>query len=293
MRNEKIIVSLTTWKPRIGNIPTVLDTIFKQTKIPDKVVLNLSFDENIPGEVQNYLDCHNVEVFRVADTKVYKKLIPTLLRYPDDCIISIDDDFLYPETMIEDFWKAHLRFPDFPISGNTIVLFGMQCHCGCASLTKADFFGEYLPMIDNTLMENCLSDDIVYTFLSTKNHHPYLRSKCLYFDNMESYNPADSYTESNLKQGIVGNSYTYLTKRFGRISPCDVLFGYSEYDNIFDTIKDIGIYHYMEVCKSTYSYRIGYALLSPFIFIRKKLLLCKRSLRRFVVRISQSTFAGA
>lgn len=200
MSSEKIIVSLTTWKPRIGNIPVVLDTIFDQTKRPDKVVLNLSFDEIIPDDIQDYIDHHNVEIFRVPDTKVYKKLIPTLLRYPDDCIISIDDDFLYPKTMIEDFWETHLRFPDSPISGNAVVLFEMQCHCGCASLTKAEFFGKYLPMIDAALMENCLSDDIVYTFLSTKNKHPYLRTEHQYFENMESYNSVISYTESTLEK---------------------------------------------------------------------------------------------
>lgn len=271
MSSEKIIVSLTTWKPRIGNIPVVLDTIFDQTKRPDKVVLNLSFDEIIPDDIQDYIDHHNVEIFRVPDTKVYKKLIPTLLRYPDDCIISIDDDFLYPKTMIEDLWETHLRFPDSPISGNAVVLFEMQCHCGCASLTKAEFFGKYLSMIDAALMENCLSDDIVYTFLSTKNKHPYLRTEHQYFENMESYNSVISYTESTLEKKIIDNSYAYLTKRFGRIPFNEIYSGYSKYDNAFDVIKDISAIHGMEVCKSTYSYRVGRAILSPLLFLKKKI----------------------
>lgn len=169
---EKIIVTLTTWSKRISNIPIVLDTIYKQTLPPDLVVLNLAFDEVIPTDVQQYLDQHSVEVNRVEDTKVYKKLIPTLKKYPHDCIISIDDDWLYPEGMIEEFVKFHKLYPNNPISGNKEVFCGIQCHCGCASLTKASFWGEYLNMIDGDVIVNCPSDDMVYSYLSTLAGHP-------------------------------------------------------------------------------------------------------------------------
>ena len=39
---ERIIVTMTTYSKRIGNIPAVLDTIFKQTIHPDIVVINLA-----------------------------------------------------------------------------------------------------------------------------------------------------------------------------------------------------------------------------------------------------------
>ena len=73
-----VIVTLTSYGPRLGNLPTVLDTIYRQTVPPDLVVLNLARDEIIPIEVLNYLSEHNVEINRVDDTRVYKKLIPTL-----------------------------------------------------------------------------------------------------------------------------------------------------------------------------------------------------------------------
>ena len=56
MAKERIIVSLTTYSKRIGNIPTVLETIFNQTQKPDLVVLNLAFNESIPDDVQNYIE---------------------------------------------------------------------------------------------------------------------------------------------------------------------------------------------------------------------------------------------
>ena len=270
MEGQKIIISLTTWKPRMGNIPVVLDTIFNQTKKPEKVVLNLATEERIPENVQNYLDYSGVEVYRVPDTKVYKKLIPTLRRYPNDCIISIDDDFLYPNTMIEDFWKMHLRFPGLPISGNKYEYMGLQCHCGCASLTKAEFFGEYLFMIDDELMANCPSDDIVYTFLSTKNHCPYLRTDQEYFDNLECYNPTVPYTEQNELENTLGKSFNYLTKRFGKIDLIDdFLSGYAEHDDNLGYLLKKSRENYRRIYKASYSYRVGHALLSPFSFMKK------------------------
>lgn len=181
LTKERIIISMTSYKHRLKNIPTVLDTIYAQTLRPDLVVLNLAFDEEVPDEVQNYIAKHKIEVNRVKDTKVYKKLIPTLKKYPNDCIITIDDDFLYPKGMIEDFWKVHIQYPDFPISGNKVFYNVYQCHCGCASLMKADYLGNYIDNIDEDVMRNCPCDDIVYTYLSNKNGHPYMRTCGLYF----------------------------------------------------------------------------------------------------------------
>ena len=118
MNKERIIVSLTTWEKRLSNIPAVLDTIFCQTRPPDLIVLNLNEDEIVPDYVNEYLTTHNVIINRVPYKKVYKKIIPTLKLYPNDCIIGIDDDWLYPPTMIEDLWNTHLKYPNNPISGN-------------------------------------------------------------------------------------------------------------------------------------------------------------------------------
>ena len=59
---ERIIVSLTTWSKRIGNLPTVLDTILAQTQRPDLIVVNLAYDEIIPDAIQTYFNTNNIEV---------------------------------------------------------------------------------------------------------------------------------------------------------------------------------------------------------------------------------------
>jgi hypothetical protein len=219
MMKERIIVTMTTYSKRINNIPTVLDTIFNQTVPPDLVVINLAHEEVIPNTVQDYINQHGIEVYRVEDTKVYKKLIPTLKRYPDDCIISIDDDWLYPKEMIEDFMNIHSLYPNFPISGNRVCWYNMQCHCGCASLVKFDFWGNYIDVIDEELVKNCLSDDLVYTFFANKNGHPYVTTQGIYFDNMEPYNQVLSYSADSIGTNGIEKSWEYLTARFGQFEP--------------------------------------------------------------------------
>lgn len=275
---EKIIVTLTTWSKRIGNIPTVLDTIYKQTLPPDKVVLNLAYGEFVPDEVQHYLHQHSVEVNRMKDTKVYKKLIPTLKKYPNGCIIPIDDDWLYPMGMIEELMSMHKRFPRNPISGNKEVVCGIQCHCGCASLTKAEYFGEYLNMIDDDVIANCPSDDMVYSYLSTLAGHPYYRTINSFFLNMQPFDAVEGYSES-CQNDSVGKSFDYLRERFGEINGLMSLYLPDTYMGEFmDDIITKSIRYY-EAKKeretedriySTYSFRIGQTIVKPFRWMKNK-----------------------
>ena len=271
----KIIVSLTTYSKRIKNIPAVLDTIFSQTLPPDLVVLNLAHDEDVPQDVQNYIDSHSIEVNRVADTKVFKKLLPTLRKYPQDCIISIDDDWLYPKGMIADFMKVHERYPCCPISGNRIILFGRQCHCGCASLVKREYFGEGLDLIDDEVFRNCPSDDIVYTYFANKAGFSYIRTAEVYYKNMEPYNEGESYTVSEDGFDGIAKSYCYLEDRFGSVEA--PLKSYISDPYIADLLHDIhskDVLRKMEEVRqeirSSMTYKIGRALVKPFLGLKRE-----------------------
>lgn len=273
---ERIIVTLTTWSKRIGNIPTVLDTIYAQTRKPDLVVLNLAYDEVIPEDVHNYIEQHSVEVNRVEDTKVYKKLIPTLKKYPNDCVISIDDDWLYPEGMIEDFMSVHKLYPNNPISGNKEVACEIPCHCGCASLTKAEFFGDYLYMIDDELIQNCPSDDLVYSYLAALTGRPYYRTIYEYFINMEPYCSNDAYSMHNPWPDLY-KTFEYMKNRFGqppRIIPIYISDKY--YADLIENYMTQNIKYYViqkereteERIYSSLSFRIGQAIVKPLRWVK-------------------------
>lgn len=272
---EYTIISLTTYSKRIFNIPTVLDTIFNQTHKPDFVVLNLAYDEIIPIEVQAYIESRPIEVNRVPDTKVFKKLIPTLKKYPNDVVISIDDDWLYPENMVEDFMTIHHQYPDYPISGNKSVFCCMQCHCGCASLQKGIFWGDFINVIDDDIIFNCASDDIVYTYISNMAGHPYIRTDGLYFHNMKAFNDVNGYSEM-ISDNCITQSYIYLLDRFGPINCLNSypnnLYGKSIVNDIINKSNQKFLSSKQEIesiCKSN-SYKIGSFILRPAQFLLNK-----------------------
>ena len=286
MYKERVIVSLTTYCKRIANIPVVLDTIFAQTMPPDIVVLNLAIDEVIPDDVKDYIETHSIEVNRVYDTKVYKKLIPTLKRYPNDCIISIDDDWLYPDGMIEDFMHIHSLYPEFPISGNKSAVGNMQCHCGCASLTKASYFGKWLDLIDSDVIQHCSSDDIVYTFMANKAGNPYIITENDYFVNMSPYGGDHGYSDSIVDHDGIVKSLDYLVARFGSVTT-NLVSSYMKDTNMYlasviesvqtntcvrygRLMEEQGYWRGVKEMKSSRPFRIGQAILSPLkIFVKK------------------------
>lgn len=276
VNTERVIVSLTSYGARLNNLPTVLDRMFNQTVPPDLLVLNIAHTEIVPDEVMDYLSSHNVEINKVDDTKVYKKLIPTLKRYPNDIVISIDDDWLYPNGMIADFVGVHKKYPNNPISGNALVYEENICHCGCASLTKAEYFGAYLNDIEKVI-PHCPCDDIVYTYFANKAGHPYITSQNMYFTNMTPYNEGIGYSELVAGELGLANSWSYLINNYGELPHFPN--GYIE-----DPYVSYLIYHIHNSTliegqkkaraeiRATNAYKIGKALLKPLSFVRHNLL---------------------
>lgn len=258
---------MTSYGRRINNLPKVIDSIFNQTVQPNLIVLNLAYDEIIPRDVESYLKKQGIEINRVPDTKVYKKLIPTLKKHTEALVISIDDDFLYPPEMIEEFMRIHKKYPNFPISGNKIVYKGMQCHCGCASLTRAKFFGDYLSCINEEIIKECPSDDMVYTYLSSKAGHPYICTENDYFINMESYGEDAESGYSKIINDEIGiaQTYQFLNSHFGQID--NMVESYIKDSYLANIIRQINKKCLMEQelkIRSSLPYRIGKFILRPF-----------------------------
>ena len=270
--DEMIIVTLTSYGKRMANIPQVVDTILSQTIRPDLIVINIADDELVPSDVMDYLTKNSVEVNRVEDTKVYKKLIPTLRKYPKACVITIDDDFLYPNNMISEFISMHQRYPEYPLSGNRVIYEGMQCHCGCASLTKAAFWGDYLYQIDDEIINHCPSDDLLYTFISTKAGHPYLQTENEYFINMESCYDDVENSYSKLIDGEKGikDTFVYLVRRFG---PIEDVFSLYEKDchvgRVLQCIHQSIVSETEKRIRASRSYRLGKFLLAPLSWLKR------------------------
>lgn len=199
---EKIVISMTSWKKRIENVPFVVESILQNSVKPDTIVLNLSEEEfprkeqELPEQVLNLLDRGIIEIiWTPGNMKAFKKFIPTMRKYPNDIIIAIDDDFIYPVDLIETFVEKHKQCPDVPISGNPFRVNGSQGHCGCASLVKADYFGKYIDELLNDCVLELRMDDIFYVFCAALNGVYYQYVGKLFYTNMRPIHGADGLSD--------------------------------------------------------------------------------------------------
>ena len=111
----KAIISLTSFPKRIRCLYMTIESLFEQTCPADKIILWLSEDEfnkrKLPRTILR-LQKRGLEVKWVSgNLKPYKKLYYSLKAYPDQLIITVDDDTFYPNFLIEGLLKTHQKFP--------------------------------------------------------------------------------------------------------------------------------------------------------------------------------------
>jgi hypothetical protein len=107
------IVSLTSYGERLSSVHHVIYSLLNQSVRPVKIILNISFaDEHLVSEkIKQCVILQLIEIHFCEDLKSYKKLIPTLNRFPEHVIITADDDVFYPSDWLKVLWNAHLRQP--------------------------------------------------------------------------------------------------------------------------------------------------------------------------------------
>lgn len=116
-REVKIIVSLTSFNERMPYITETLTPIFDQTQKPDKIILWLAQsqfptkEKELPHSLLR-LKSRGLEIRWCDDLKPHKKYYFTMLEYPDDIVITIDDDAIYDKTLIETLMACYKKNPN-------------------------------------------------------------------------------------------------------------------------------------------------------------------------------------
>ncbi len=120
----KKVISLTSYPPRINMVPQTIRSLLIQKPAPDVVVLYLAESQfpgkKIPAELTKLAKQNkSFQIRWTKDTRSYKKLIPALNDFPDDIIIVVDDDVIYPQEWFERLINAHKKYPNAVI-GNYV-----------------------------------------------------------------------------------------------------------------------------------------------------------------------------
>ncbi len=111
---ERIIVSLTSYGPRLRGLHYVLRSMLLQTLMPEKIIVYLDERDrdNVPDSLKN-MEEYGIKIrFTEEEIKPHKKYYHAMQEYPDDIIITIDDDMMYSKNMVQNLYNAYKRFPD-------------------------------------------------------------------------------------------------------------------------------------------------------------------------------------
>ena len=112
-REQKIIVSLTSFPPRYKTIVPCLQSLLMQTTKPDKIIVWL-YEKDFPiTDEMKSLCQYGVEYKSVTeDVRPHNKYLYAMRYFPNDLIITVDDDIIYPNNLIENLVRTHEVYPD-------------------------------------------------------------------------------------------------------------------------------------------------------------------------------------
>lgn len=114
-REKKIVVSLTSYPARINAVPATIGSLLKQTVKPDIIVLWLGEEKfpekKLPKKFEKLKDI-GVEIRFRPDLKSHTKYFYAIQEFPNDIIITVDDDNIYKETLVEELYESYKKYPN-------------------------------------------------------------------------------------------------------------------------------------------------------------------------------------
>ncbi len=124
---RNLIVSLTSYPLRIDSVHHALESLLRQTLQPDTLILWLA-EEEFPGRENDLppsllsLRDKGLSLGWTHNTRSYKKLVPALREYPESCIVTADDDILYPPEWLE------ILYADYLAQDRTPMVYAHRAH---------------------------------------------------------------------------------------------------------------------------------------------------------------------
>jgi len=100
---QSLVVSLTSYPARFDQLTLTLKCLLTQTMAADRVILWVAYqDKSYLTPVILGLQKFGLEIAYCDDIRSFKKIIPALLKYPGNFIVTADDDLYYWPTWLEE-----------------------------------------------------------------------------------------------------------------------------------------------------------------------------------------------
>ncbi|MFD2201839.1 hypothetical protein [Shivajiella indica] len=115
-REKKVIVSLTSFPARIKDLWIVIECLLRQSYQADKIILwlarpqfeGIDLPESLVNQQKRGLEIRFVD----EDLRSHKKYLFAFDLFPNDYIVTVDDDLYYDEKLLENLIHLKSNFPD-------------------------------------------------------------------------------------------------------------------------------------------------------------------------------------
>lgn len=125
-RDESYTVSLTSFPKRIEYVWIAIDTLMRQNFKPDRIVLWLSNEQFPDGKIPESIEQLKEKGLTVRfcdELRSHKKYYYCFKEYPNDNIITVDDDMFYPVDFIKTLVKYHKKYPHDIIANSVQIIY--------------------------------------------------------------------------------------------------------------------------------------------------------------------------
>lgn len=244
-REEKVIVSLTSFQPRFKNIHWCLKSLLLQSYKPDRIVVWFGNDvtEDMLTPEMRELEQYGIE-YRFDNEKnlmPHKKYFYAMQEEPESVIITVDDDAVYAKNTIESLINTHKKYPD-AVCARRVHKIERSSDGAILSynLWKKEYKSEKKPSFDlvavgvggvlypphclfkdafdtEKIQQLCLrADDLWLKYMETLNHVKVVWVKC-FLPHPPSLEGIDSLNEENVLDGKNDECLNKLEKAYGSI----------------------------------------------------------------------------
>lgn len=127
--DDTLIVSLTSYPARISKLWMVIETLLNQKLVDNfKVILWLSENQfpkgldSLPKSLTNLIEKGLDIRFVSDDLKSHKKYYYAFKEYPNNIVVTVDDDVLYSPILLRTLLDAHNKYSDCVICNRGVII---------------------------------------------------------------------------------------------------------------------------------------------------------------------------
>lgn len=115
-RQEKVIVSLTSYPPRFAKIGLCLKSLLLQDIKPNRIIVYLGSDSKEADLTDEMRAMRQYGIEYRFDTernlKPHKKYYYAMQEFPNDVIVTADDDIIYPHNWLGKLILSYKKYPN-------------------------------------------------------------------------------------------------------------------------------------------------------------------------------------